>query len=140
MFPEKWCFFWLIFSLEGSLTSWPLPILSRILALKRKNHPARWFFRRCARVDALLNRGNWLGGAQSPKLSFQCSLIAPETSRLSSSKHLTSGYRQSRFVVYLRRGLNNTVNWIGAGVGLNWEFLHTAKLGANHLQGTQLHG
>lgn len=32
------------------------------------------------------------------------------------------------------------VTWKGVVVGLNGEFVHTAQLGANHLQGTQLHG
>lgn len=55
-----------------------------------------------SRVCGSLNRGNWLGGAQSPKLSFQCSLITHETSRLSSSEPATNGYRQWRFVVSFR--------------------------------------
>ena len=36
------------------------------LSLETKKPPGKVVFRRFARVDALLNRGNWLGGAQSP--------------------------------------------------------------------------
>lgn len=38
-----------------------------LLLCKRKNHPARWFFEGSA-TGKFLNRGNWLRGAQSPKL------------------------------------------------------------------------
>ena len=41
--------------------------LDRIVSRKRKNHPARWFFEGSV-TGKFLNQGNWLGGAQSPKL------------------------------------------------------------------------
>ncbi|EFJ5688090.1 hypothetical protein A3409_004926 [Escherichia coli] len=49
-----------------------------------------------SRATNSFSEGNWLGGAQSPKLFFQCSLIAPEISRLFSSKPVTNGCCQWR--------------------------------------------
>ena len=109
-----------------------------LMPCKQKNHRyQRWFVCRNQELPTLSSEGNWLGGAQSPKLSFQCSCIAPGTSRLSSSKSVTSGYRQWRFVVSFRVGLKLIVTGTGVVVGLNGGFVHTVQLGANCLPGTE---
>ncbi|PAQ97892.1 hypothetical protein B6J50_21750 [Klebsiella pneumoniae] len=48
--------------------------------MKRKNHPARWFFEGSL-TGKFLNRGNSLVRDMSPNLSFQCSLTKASTSR-----------------------------------------------------------
>lgn len=59
---------------------------------------------------------------------------------LSRETPVTIGYRQWRFFASIRVGFKSLLPEIGAVVGLNGEFVHIVQLGANHLQGTQLHG
>ncbi len=53
------------------------------LVRKRINSPARRLFEGSQSSNSL-NQGNWLGGAQPPNLSFQCSLNRRITSRLTA--------------------------------------------------------
>ena len=69
-------------------------------------------------------------------LFFQFSLNWRITSRLSSSKSVTNGYRHWRFFVSVPGWTQDDSYRNNVVVGLNGWFLHTAQLGANCLNGT----
>jgi len=51
------------------------------LLQKQKNHPARWLFRRFSKPASFWTVVTGFSGAQSPNMSFQCSLTQAITSR-----------------------------------------------------------
>ena len=115
-----------------------------LLVWKRKNHPARWFFRRFSKPASFWTVVTGFRRAQQPNLSFQCSRTDAHTSRAtscladkSSANQVTNGCCQWRFVVSFRVGLKSIVTGTGAAVGLNGGFVHTVQLGANCLPGTE---
>lgn len=83
-----------------------------VCSLENEKTTRQGGFSKVQETGKFLNRGNCLGGDESPNLSFQCSRSLHCTSRtlsLISSISVTSGYRQWRFVVSVRVGLKRKV-------------------------------
>ncbi|KHE00292.1 hypothetical protein NL54_16455, partial [Pantoea stewartii] len=104
-----------------------------VLGLKRKNHPARWFFQGSLNRQVYEPSVTGLHGAQRPNLFYQCSRSRLNTSRLSFEL-----LRVFRYQWLLPMAISRVFrDWIqekscpeDVVVGLNGEFVHTAQLGA----------
>ncbi|WP_430929534.1 hypothetical protein, partial [Klebsiella pneumoniae] len=69
------------------LVDWILVVSVVFICFKKKNRLGRRFFK-VHQTGKFMNRGNWLRGAQSPNLFYQCSRIVRVFSRLHSSNQL----------------------------------------------------